>query len=72
MPWTRRQVKYLLSSGSPLTGEQKDSMKSELHENPAMGHEKKGSADMKRGPHIDSGHRNVKNRDGHAEKLRHS
>jgi len=48
MPWTRRQVKYLLSSGSPLTSEQKDKMKSELHSNPAMGHEKKGSAEMKK------------------------
>lgn len=43
MPWTRRQVKYLLSNGSPLSGEQKTKMKGELHANPAMGHEKKGS-----------------------------
>jgi hypothetical protein len=43
MPWTRRQVKYLLSNGSPLTGEQKTKMKGELHANPAMGHVKKGS-----------------------------
>lgn len=42
MPWTRRQVKYLLSSGSPLKSEQKDKMKSELHADPAMGHRKKG------------------------------
>jgi len=26
-----RQVRYLLSSGSPLTGEQKDKLKHELH-----------------------------------------
>jgi hypothetical protein len=44
MPWTRRQVKYLLSSGSPLSGTQKDKMKTELHADPAMGHKKKGSA----------------------------
>lgn len=47
MPWTRRQVKYLLSSGSPLSGEQKTKMKDELHADPAMGHEKKGSAELK-------------------------
>jgi hypothetical protein len=42
MPWTRKQVRYLLSGGSPLTGSQKDKMKGELHANPAMGHKKKG------------------------------
>ena len=42
MPWTRKQVKYLLSSGSPLSGGQKTKMKSELHADPAMGHKKKG------------------------------
>jgi hypothetical protein len=51
MPWTRRQVKYLLSSGSPLSGAQKEKMKGELHENPAMGHEKKGSKAMKHNIH---------------------
>jgi hypothetical protein len=48
MPWTRRQVKKLLSSGSPLTGAQKDKMKAELHADPAMGHAKKGSAELKK------------------------
>ena len=43
MPYTRRQVKYLLSSGSPLSGEQKSKMVGELHANPALGHAKKGS-----------------------------
>lgn len=43
MPWTRRQVRYLLSKGSPLSGEQQDKMKAELHADPAMGHAKKGS-----------------------------
>jgi len=43
MPWTRRQVKYLLSNGSPLSGTQKTKMKGELHADPAMGHVKKGS-----------------------------
>ena len=47
MPWTRRQVKYLLSGGSPLTGDQKTKMKGELHDNPAMGHEKKGYQKVK-------------------------
>ena len=42
MPWTRRQVKYLLSKGSPLSGGQKTKMKGELHANPGMGHMKRG------------------------------
>ncbi len=42
MPYTRRQVKKLLSSGSPLSGKQKAKMKRELHANPEMGHMKKG------------------------------
>lgn len=46
MPYTRRQVKYLLSSGSPLSGAQKDKMKNELHADPAMGHAKKGSGEL--------------------------
>jgi hypothetical protein len=44
VPWTEKQTRYLLSSGSPLKPEQKDKMKSELHANPAMGHKKKGTA----------------------------
>ena len=43
MPWTRRQVKYLLSKGTPLTSGQRKKMVGELHANPAMGHKKKGS-----------------------------
>lgn len=42
MPWTRRQVKYLLSNGSPLSGQQQTKMKGELHAEPSMGHMKKG------------------------------
>jgi hypothetical protein len=42
MPWTRKQVKYLLSKGSPLSGGQRSKMVGELHRNPAMGHKKKG------------------------------
>jgi len=38
MPWTRKQVKYLLSKGSPLSGGQRTKMKGELHNNPSMGH----------------------------------
>lgn len=49
MPWTRRQVKYLLSDKvSPLSAKQKQKMKRELHADPSMGHKKKGSADLKR------------------------
>ena len=48
VPWTRQQVKYLLSSGSPLTSQQQTKMKGELHANPAMGHKKKGSAALKK------------------------
>jgi hypothetical protein len=39
-------VKYLLSSGSPLSSAQKDKMKTELHADPAMGHAKKGSPEL--------------------------
>jgi hypothetical protein len=34
MPWTRNQVKLLLSKVSPLSAEQQDKMKAELHSNP--------------------------------------
>lgn len=42
MPWTRKQVKYLFSKGSPLTPAQMDKMHAELHADPSMGHMKKG------------------------------
>jgi hypothetical protein len=42
MPWTRQQVKYLLSDGSPLKDKQKTKMKAELHAAPGMGHMRKG------------------------------
>lgn len=42
MPWTRHQVKFLLSSGSPLSGTQKRKMVGELHRDPSMGHKRKG------------------------------
>lgn len=48
MPWTRRQVRYLLSKGSPLSSGQQDKMKAELHSNPAMGHKRKGSQGLKK------------------------
>jgi len=48
MPWTRKQVKFLLSKVSPLTSGQKEKMKGELHANPRMGHAKKGSAVLKK------------------------
>lgn len=45
MPWTRKQVKFLLSKGSPLSGAQRTKMKGELHANPSMGHKSKGYMD---------------------------
>ena len=48
MPWTPRQVRYLESSGSPLSPEQKSKMNAELHANPSLGHHTKGSAAMKK------------------------
>lgn len=49
MPWTRKQVKLLLSKYSPLTSAQQDKMKAELHADPKMGHARKGSQELKRG-----------------------
>jgi hypothetical protein len=46
MPWTRREVKYLLSSGSPLSSKQKAKMKGELHTDPKLGHARKGSVQL--------------------------
>lgn len=43
MPWTRKAVRFLLSSGSPLSKDQEDKMKAELHADPAMGHMRKKS-----------------------------
>jgi hypothetical protein len=48
MPWTRKQVKKLLSKGSPLTKGQQNKMKQELHEDPSLGHAKKGSKALKK------------------------
>ena len=48
MPWTRKAVKLLLSKYSPLKPEQKTKMKEELHANPAMGHARKGSEEIKK------------------------
>jgi hypothetical protein len=42
MPYTRRQVRFLESSGSPLSGKQKDKMNRELHNDPSLGHREKG------------------------------
>jgi hypothetical protein len=48
MPYTRREVRYLLSKVSPLSEEKKESIKGELHNNPKLGHARKGSKAMKR------------------------
>jgi len=47
-PWTRKQVKLLLSKYSPLDSAQKTKMVGELHANPAMGHARKGSQELKK------------------------
>lgn len=52
MPWTRKQVKFLFSSGSPLSEEQKGKMEGELHANPSMGHARKGSAQLRKRPGV--------------------
>jgi hypothetical protein len=49
MPWTRKQVKKLLGPDSPLTPEQQQKMKSELANDPSLGHARKGSKALKRG-----------------------
>jgi hypothetical protein len=54
MPWTRRQVRYLLSSGSPLAPAQREKMLGELHASPKLGHAKKGSAALKKKPEVTS------------------
>lgn len=48
MPWTRRQVKFLLSKGTPLNAGQREKMLGELHEDSAMGHKRKGSKALKK------------------------
>jgi hypothetical protein len=48
MPWTPRQVRYLLSKVSPLKPVQQNKMKAELHANPALAHAKKGSEALKK------------------------
>jgi hypothetical protein len=48
MPWTPKQKRYLLSSGSPLKESQKDKMKTELHNNPSLGHERKTTKVIKK------------------------
>ena len=47
-PWTRRQVRLLLSDASPLNEQQKAKMKGELHQDPSLGHKKKGSEALKK------------------------
>jgi hypothetical protein len=48
MPYTRREVRFLESSASPLTQTQKDKMNRELHDDPSLGHHTKGSPTMKK------------------------
>jgi hypothetical protein len=42
MPWTDRQFRFLMSSGSPLTNAQKDKDKAEAHSDPSLIHRKPG------------------------------
>lgn len=48
MPFTKKEVRFLLSNGSPLSEAHKEKVKAELRANPAIGRAKKGSAAMKR------------------------
>ena len=48
MPWTKKQVRLLLSKGSPLNTAEKHKMVEELHRDPSLGHAKKGSSELKR------------------------
>jgi hypothetical protein len=54
MPWTKRQVRFLESKDSPLTSSQREKMNSELHDNPSMGHMKKGAKGMERGNKVEA------------------
>ena len=49
MPYSPKEVRYLLSKASPLTPAQRQKMLAELHANPSLGKQKKGSKAMKRG-----------------------
>ena len=49
MPYTQREVRFLLSSASPFSNNKKDEVKTELHADPALGHQRRGSEAMKRG-----------------------
>lgn len=41
MPYAQKQVRYLMSKGTPLTAKQQAKLRRELHENPGMIKEKK-------------------------------
>lgn len=49
MPYTQREVRFLLSNASPFSKQKKNEVKAELHEDPALGHQRRGSEAMKRG-----------------------
>lgn len=42
MPWTNNQISLFFSKSSPLDAKQKAKVDSELRDNPAMAHAKKG------------------------------
>jgi len=48
LPYTPKQTRYLLSTGSPLTKLQKFKMVGELHADPSLGKAIKGSALLKK------------------------
>jgi hypothetical protein len=50
IPWTEKQFRFLMSSGSPLTEAQKDKDKAEAHDNPMLVHKKKSTATDKEKP----------------------
>lgn len=47
-PWTRAQIRLMLSKYSPVDEAEQAKIKRELHENPALGHAKKGSKELKK------------------------
>jgi len=48
MPWTPAQVRLMLSKYTPLKPAQEAKMREELHNNPALGHARKGSQELKK------------------------
>ena len=52
MPWSERQFRFLMSSGSPLTAAQKEKDKTEAHADPSLLHHHAGDPALRKKPHI--------------------